>query len=303
VAGYALTRLLFGTAPYGSVPSPASISAITPEEMKAFHSANWRPDNALLVISGSVPADEGFKLAERFFGDWAKPVALPGAEPTVSSFAGLRHAVVIDLPKSGQAAVAFGMYGVARSDTDYFPALVINSVLGGGYSARLNQEIRIKRGLSYGARSTLSEQLGPGPIIAMAQTRNDAAMQVIDLMEQEFARLGGTQTPADEFGARKANLIGSFGREVETASGLSRQLALLAALGLPLERLQSHVADVQAVTPQHAMAVAARIYDPKKATLVVVGDGAVFFDALKKKRADIERIPIDKLNLDAIALK
>jgi zinc protease len=303
VAGYALTRLLFGSGPYGSVASLTSVASIKPEDTSAFHAAHWRPDNALLVISGDVSPEDGFKLADRFFGDWAKPSKPLAAEPDVAHFAGARRDIVIDLPKSGQAAVGFGMRGVARSDPDYFPALVINSVLGGGFSARLNQEIRIKRGLSYGARSNLPQQLAPGPIIALAQTRNEAAVQVVELMEQELVKLGGTDAPAAEIEARKANLIGSFGRDVETASGLSGELALLATFSLPLDKLQSYVADVQSVTARQAKAVAARLYDPKKATMVVVGDGAVFFEALKKKRANAERISIDKLNLDSATLK
>ncbi len=303
VAGFALTRLLFGNGPYGSVASPASIAAIRPEDAGSFHAAYWRPDNALLVISGDISPEEGFKLAARFFGDWAKPGTPLAAEPNVALFADARRAVAIDLPKSGQAAVGFAMLGVSRSDPDYFPALVINSVLGGGYSARLNQEIRIKRGLSYGARSILPQRLAPGPITALTQTRNDAAVQVVELMEQEFAKLGQSDTPVAEFEARKANLIGSFGRDVETASGLAGQLALLATFGLPLDRLQSYVAEVQSVTPRHSRAVAARLFDPQKAAMVVVGDGGIFFQTLKKKRAHVERIPIDKLNLDSADLR
>ena len=303
VARYALTRLLFGTGPYGSVASPRSVAAIKPEETSEFHAAFWRPDNALIVISGDLKPEDGFKLADRFFGDWAKPNAPLPAEPNVAYFAEAKRDIVIDLPKSGQAAVGFGMRGLARSDADYFPALVINSVLGGGYSARLNQEIRIKRGLSYGAGSSLSQQLAPGPIFALTQTRNDAAVQVVELMEQELDKLGRTEAPEAELAARKANLIGSFGRNVETTSGLSGQLALLATFGLPLEKLQSYVDDVQSVSARRARDVAARLYDPKKATMVVVGDGAVFLEALKAKLADLESISIDKLNLDSAILK
>jgi len=126
---------------------------------------------------------------------------------------------------------------------------------------------------------------------------------VVELMEQELDRLGRAEVPAAELEARKANLIGSFGRGVETASGLSGQLALLAAFGLPLDKLQSYVADVQSVTAQQARSVGARIYDPKRATMVVVGDGGVFFNALKRKKAHVDRIPIDTLNLDLPALK
>jgi zinc protease len=303
VARTAMSRLLFGLGPYGSVPSPTSVAAIKQDEVAAYHARHWRPDNALLVISGDVSAEDGFTLAEKFFGDWKQPTGPVSPEPIDRSTAGPAKAIVIDLPKSGQAAVAFGMRGLARTDADYFPALVINSVLGGGYSARLNQEIRIKRGLSYGASSSFPARQAPGPIIAIAQTKNETAVQVVDLMVQEFAKLGQTEASAAELGARQANLIGSFGRDVETASGISGQLALLATFGLPLEKLSSYVADVAAVTPAQAKTVAARLYDPKNATLVVVGDGAVFFNTLKKKRGTAERLPIDKLNLDSATLK
>ncbi len=303
IARYAMARVLFGAAPYGSVASPKSVAAIKRDDVAKFHATYWRPDNAVLVISGDIAPDDGFKLAEKFFGDWAKPASPLQAEPDAGQFAGAHRAVVIDLPKSGQAAVSFGLRGIARTDGDFFPTLVANSILGGGYSARLNQEIRIKRGLSYGATSSFPPRLAPGPIVALAQTRNDAAIQVVDLMEAELAKLGGTPVGAGEITAREAVLIGSFGRDVETTSGLAGQLSQIASFNLPLDKLQSYVADVSAVTADQVRAAASRLYDPKTANLVVVGDGAVFFDALKKKRPNLERIPIDKLNLDSPTLQ
>ncbi len=303
VARYAMSRLLFAAEPYGAVASPISIAKIKRDDLANFHASHWRPDNAVLVISGDVTAEDGFKLAEKFFGDWAKPATPLAAKPDVTKSASGKRAIVIDLPKSGQAAVSFGMRGLARTDAEFFPALVANSILGGGYSARLNQEIRIKRGLSYGASSSLPQRLAPGPIVALAQTRNDAAVQVVDLMEIELKRLGNALPAPEEMSARQANLIGSFGRDVETASGMGGQLTQLAAFSIPLDKLQSYVADVSAVTPDQVKTVAARLYDPANANIVVVGDGAVFFKALKKKRPTLERIPIDKLNLDSATLQ
>jgi zinc protease len=198
----AISRLLFGLGPYGSVPSPKSVEAIKPDDVAAFHAKHFRPDNALLVISGDISVEDGFMLAEKFFGDWEQPKVPIGTDPDAAMAARGAKTIVIDLPKSGQAAVSFGMRGIARTDGDYFPALVINSVLGGGYSARLNQEIRIKRGLSYGASSSFPARQAPGPVVALAQTRNDAAVQVVELMDQELARLGQAPATAAELGAR-----------------------------------------------------------------------------------------------------
>ncbi|MFN9544436.1 MAG: M16 family metallopeptidase [Alphaproteobacteria bacterium] len=303
LARMAMTRALYGDAPYGRVVSPASVKAIGRDDLVTAHAAQWRPDNAVLVIAGDISVDAATALAEKHFGNWAKPASPLAARGDVAGPGQAPRSLVVDLPGSGQAAVTFGMRGVARTDADFFPLLVTNAVLGGGYSARLNQEIRIKRGLSYGAGSGFTQRLAPGPIVASAQTKNTTAPEVVDLMAAEFTRLGTTDVTADELAARASSLIGTFGRNVETASGLSSELSDLAAFSLPLVKLQTYVKDVSAVTPAQVKATAARVYDPKAATIVVVGDAKAFFNALKAKRPATVRIPADKMNLDSPSLQ
>jgi zinc protease len=272
-------------------------------DVAGFHSTWWRPDNALLVISGDVTPAAGFKLAEDAFGAWARPATPLPVRADAPVVAAAQPPLVIDIPKIGQASVLMGRIGPSRTADDYFATLVANDVLGGGYSARLNQEIRIKRGLSYGARSDLPSRRLGAPIIAGAQTRNDAVPQVVDLLAGELARLGSTTVPAAELGNRKAVLIGEFGRSVETAGGLAGQLSELAQFGLPLSKLQSFAKDVEAVSPEQATAAAKAHFDPASASLVVVGDAAVFGSQLKAKFPKLETIAIGKLNLDSAALK
>ncbi len=303
IGGFAMTRAIYGDAPYGAIASASSISAITRDDMANYHAAYWRPDNAVLVITGDVSADEGFALAERYFGDWARPATALPARPDASAHAAGVRTIVVDLPDTGQAAVSMGLRGVARTDADYFPLLVANNVLGGGYSARLNTEIRIRRGLSYGAGSSLQARMAPGPIVASAQTRNDAAVQVYELMRAEIERIGETVTPEAELTARKAVLIGSFGRSVETTSGLAGQISTLALYGLPPERLGAYVSDITNVTPEQARAAAARYFDADHADVVIVGDARHFYDGLRRVRRNAERIPVDDLNLDSESLR
>lgn len=302
IAQMAMTRAIYGENPYGAVASATSIAAITQDDMRGYHSTYWRPDNAVLVITGDVSAEQGFALAQRYFGDWRRPTAPLPARPNADAYAAAPRTVVVDLPQTGQAAVLMGLRGVSRTDADYFPLLVANNVLGGGYSARLNTEIRIRRGLSYGAGSSLSARMAPGPIIASAQTRNDAAVQVYELIRLEIDRIGDTLTPDAELTARKAVLIGSFGRSVETTSGLAGQISTLALYGLPPDRLGTYVADITAVTPEQARAAAARYFDPDRADLVVVGDAQIFWDGLHRARPNAERISVEDLNLDREAL-
>jgi len=303
IGGFAMTRAIYGDAPYGAIASATSIGAITREDMANYHATYWRPDNSVLVITGDVSADEGFALAERYFGDWARPTTALPTRPDASAHAAGVRTIVVDLPNTGQAAVSMGLRGVARTDADYFPLLVANNVLGGGYSARLNTEIRIRRGLSYGAGSSLQARMAPGPIVASAQTRNDAAVQVYELMRTEIERIGETVAPEAELTARKAVLIGSFGRSVETTSGLAGQISTLALYGLPPERLGTYVSDITSVTPEQARAAAARYFDADRADVVVVGDARHFYDGLRRVRRNAERIPVDDLNLDSESLR
>ncbi|MDZ4761998.1 MAG: pitrilysin family protein [Alphaproteobacteria bacterium] len=306
IGRFAMNRVLFGSGGYGSTPSPKSIAAITREEVTGFHTSQWRPENAVLVIAGDLTPEAGFELAEQSFGSWVRPADGPTPPPPPSLLAPAAsppRSIVIDVPEIGQAAVLMGLVGPSRTDADYFPALVANDVLGGGYSARLNSEIRIKRGLSYGVRAQLPSRRLKAPIVASAQTRNDAVPQVVDLMSAELARLGSTAIPPAELEARKAVLIGAFGRDVETTGGLAGQLSALAQFGLPLDRLQTYASDISAVTPEMAGAAAKTHYDATRADLVVVGDAKVFMRTLATRRSAFERIAIDALNLDAEALK
>src|SRR5690606_24536965 len=200
----------------------------TRDDVAAFHQAYWRPSAATLVFSGAITPEAAFALAEQAFGDWrdspaaAEPQADPAGPPVAP------RVIVVDQPGAGQAAVIAAQRSIARTDTDYFPLLVGNTLMGGGFSARLNQEIRIERGLSYGARSSLGARQDEGVLVASAQTRNDAAVEVAGLILAEIARLSQTTATADELAPRKATLIGDYGRSLETVDGLGALVANLA---------------------------------------------------------------------------
>lgn len=303
IASMVVNRAIYGSAPYGSTPSPASLAAITRDDVARFHSQAWRPDNAVLVLAGDITPDQGFALAERHFGHWTAPAAARRPSADVAAWAPAARTIVVDLPQTGQAAVQMGIRGISRRDEDYFDTLLANAVFGGGSAGRLNMEIRERRGLSYGAYSQLTPLIGGGPIIAQTQTRNDAAVQVVGLMETELRRIRDTITPAEELEARKASIIGSFGRSVEVTAGLAAQISNLAFGGLPPQSLSTYVADLMRVTAEDVQAAARRHFDPARVDLVVVGDAQLFYDDLLRVRPDAERIPVSELNLDTEALR
>ena len=210
--------------------------------------------------------------------------------------------VVIDKPDAGQAAVFLARTGINRKDPDYFRGIVANSVLN-GYSGRLNQEIRIKRGLSYGAGSSLDARRDVGPFLASAQTKNESGAQVADLLLGEIGRLSSAP-PADvELTPRKAVLTGGFSRNLETASGLVGQVGALALHGLSLDEINHYINDVQEISAADVQKFASKTLDAKTSNIIIVGNAKAFLPELQKKYPNVEVIPVSELDLNSASLK
>ncbi|KQW69251.1 peptidase M16 [Phenylobacterium sp. Root77] len=304
LAGFAASPVIFSGTSFGHVASgtPASLAKLSTGDLAALHGRYFRPDNAILVLTGDITPEQGFKLAEGAFGDWTAPAGAVPARAEVAPKAPPR-AVAIDLPGTGQAAVTVAKAAISRGDPAYYPGVVANSVLGGGYSARLNQEIRIKRGLSYGANSRLSAMRTTGLFRAAAQTKNESAPQVLDLMLGELKRLADAPTGEDELKARKSVLVGGFGRELATTDGLAGILGGLALYDLPLSEVADYTGKVESVTAGEVQAFARDNLAPESVSVIVAGDAKAFADGLKQRRANLELVPAKDIDLDAVTLK
>jgi len=310
IARFVASRVVFGDAPYGHPLSgtPQSLAQIKRADIVKMHAAYYRPDNAILVIGGDIAAADAFKTAERFFGDWQKPTApLPAssAKAAGTDAAGAHiqpRIVVIDKPDAGQAAVLVARIGIRRTDPEFFRGIVANSVLS-GYSGRLNQEIRIKRGLSYGARSALETRRETGPFTAEAQTKNESGAVVAGLLLGELARLANGELPDAELLPRKAVLIGGFARNLETASGLVAQVANLALQGLSFDEINNYINNVQSITAKDVQGFAGTRLDAKAANVIIVGDAKKFLPELQKQYKNIEVIPVAELDLNIAQLR
>jgi zinc protease len=304
LAALATAPVVFAGTPFGHVTNgtPGSLPRIKTTDLAAVHRAWFRPDNAVLVLTGDISAEQGFALAEQAFGDWARP-ATPLPPPPAISPTVVRRAVVIDLPGAGQASVNVVKPAIARNDPGYYSGLVANTVLGGGYSARLNEEIRIKRGLSYGASSRLAANRTTGSFRASAQTKNESAPQVLDLITEQMKTLAAAPASADELKARKSVLVGNYGRELATTGGLADILGNLALYGVPLDEITRYTAKVEAVSPAQVESFAGRTLDPGAASVIIAGDAKAFAGPLKTRLPNLEVIPADQLDLDSASLR
>ena len=305
IARYVAARVVFGDTPYGHPlnGTPESIARIKRDDIVKMHDTYYRPDNAILVIGGEIKEKDAFSLAERYFGDWKKPATavLTNESSAKSKTAGKARVVVVDKPDAGQAAVLVARTGIDRKDSDYFRGLVANSVLS-GYSGRLNQEIRIKRGLSYGAGSALEARRGIGPFVALAQTKNESGAQVASLLIGEVSNLSTAPLPDTELTPRKAVVIGNFSRNLEQVNGLVAQVASLALYGLSLDEINRYIDNVQSITSSDVQRFAGTRLDAKGASIIVVGNAKAFLSELRKQYPDAEVIAISELDLNSGSL-
>lgn len=305
IARYVAARVVFGDTPYGHPlnGTPESIARIKRDDIGKMHDTYYRPDNAILVIGGEIKENDAFSLAVRYFGDWKKPATavLTNESSAKSKTAGKGRVVVVDKPDAGQAAVLVARTGIDRKDPDYFRGLVANSVLS-GYSGRLNQEIRIKRGLSYGAGSALEARRGIGPFVASAQTKNESGAQVASLLIGEVSKLSTAPLPDTELTPRKAVVIGNFSRNLEQVNGLVAQVASLALYGLSLDEINRYIDNVQSIKSSDVRRFAGARLDAKGASIIVVGNAKAFLSELRKQYPDAEVIPIAELDLNSGSL-
>lgn len=291
--------VFYGDAPYGSQPggTQQSLAAITREDLIAHRTKWWHPERTQIIISGGVPADDAVALADTLFGDWTTSAPVP---PLIADAAGeplVVRTVVIDVPEAGQAAVYAGLRGPSRAGEDYVALELANSILGGGSSGRLFEEVRTKRSISYGAGSGLPARADDAYLVASSQTQNATADEVVQIFLNEFDRLGTEAFEPDLVDKRRTFLAGGYGRSLETSSGFNSIVAELLMYGLEPAEAARYADDLAAVSPAQANAIAARYVSADKATIVVVGNAAEFVDDLRVIRPDLVVVSAAELDL------
>jgi zinc protease len=322
LANYVASKYSFNEHPAGGTPH--SINAITQDDITDFHKATYDPKNAVLIFTGDISDAQASNLAQKYFGKWENLAelmqtpknangmiekskeAIPGRKSKETQQSLLKRILVVDLPNSGQAAVTYAkdLGNVGRTKEDYFfPASVLNSVLGGGYSSRLNQEIRIKRGLSYGAGSSFGWRGTKSNFSTRTQTKNESAAQVAELVLEEVKKLEDGKIADTELGPRKLVLTGTFGRNLETTGGLAGAIADLYSFELSPNELNNYMKSVQAISDAQIQKFAGE--NLSGGDIIIVGDYAKFKDDLSKRfpNMKVEVIEADKLDLSKESLQ
>ena len=297
LAQRATDRLLFGDHPYGQPldGTPTSLRRIHRADVLALHRAHYRPDNAVLVLAGDLDAATALRLALRHFGTWhaqrevdSMPMPMPTPAPASAPSVAMPAAcwIGIDVPTAEQASVVVAARLAPLDDVQRATAAVLNTVLGSNFSSRLNQEIRIQRGLSYGVDSQVDARPWGGTLRVSVQTRSVSAAEVVQRVQTELQRLSLEPVPGEELAVRKAALIGAFERSLETTAGLANVLRALVVAGTPVRELPQRSATLAAVSAADIQAFATRQLGAAAQRVVVAGSVDQFNAAL---RAEADR--------------
>jgi zinc protease len=271
----AMGPLVYPGHPYGDVlPTQASILAITPDMLHAEHDRRFRPDQALLVVTGRIETDAAFRMADSVFGDWhAEGRPSTDVGPAAASAPPAR--VFVERDDSVQSAIRIGRPAVAADSPDYFPLLLTNAVLGDGFRSRLNQNLREDKGYTYGAGSTLRAERVGGAVVAYANVRNTVTGAAVAQFLREYGQLGDKPVPEDELAQTRHYLAGGYLLFNQQQAQVASALAGYWLAGLPPQTLSDYVPKLQAVSAVQVQTMARKYFTPKDQSIVVVGDPSV----------------------------
>lgn len=303
LARFVTERVVFGSGAYGhdTEGTLETLPSIGRNEIVKFYQSHYLPRGAAFILAGDVTLEQGRDFAEKLFGGWKNGEPVPNDTRSSGAADWKAQDVVVDMPEAGQAAVTVAKPAIKRTSPEYYAALVANAALGNGFVSRLNREIRIKRGLSYGAGSSIEARREPGLFSATVQTKNESAAEVAQLVEGELKRMVTEPVQGAELEARKAVLTGRYARNLETNEGFVDKMSELAAYNLPLDTLDKYIPSIDAVTSE-AVTDFAKKYFAQPASLVIVGKAGDFLEALKKNFPELKVIEQKNLDLNQASL-
>ena len=277
----AIAKAVYGDHPYGRVqPTAESITSTTDAMLRAEHDRRFRPDATLLVITGRIKSADAMALAQKAFGDWkAQGAALP-ATPAAPADAKPQR-ILLERNGSVQSTIRLGSPGIAATTADFVPMRLASTIVGGGFSSRVNLNLREEKGYTYGASAGARVNRDGGSIIGGADVRNAVSGAALTEFFNEYKRLGADLVPEEEMAMNKRYVAGGYLISNQMQRAVAATLATNWLIGLPPEFLGQYVPLIQKVTPEQVRTIGKKYFAPEKQSIVVVGDKAQVGEQLK----------------------
>ena len=278
----ALRAALFGGgSPYGHLlkGTPASLRAMALDPVRAWYAARYRPDRALVVVVGAMAAGEALDAVHGAFGEWA-PAADPAPGLAAPAFVSRGGLYLEDVPGAPQSQLMVGAPSVGREAPEYPAVLILNEVLSGQFTSRINMNLREEKGYTYGAQSFFMYQAGPLPWVLSTAVQTDKTAESLKEIRSELeAARGARPVSPEEFEAARSSWVLRFPQRFETQEQVAESFGAAWVHRLGADYFGRVLAGVEEVTLE-AVRCAARLLDLERAAWVVAGDAAVVREPL-----------------------
>jgi len=300
LATLVFARVLYGNSAYGlpEAGTPRSVQEFRRDDFVKFHDANYAPNGALLAFAGDITPDEAFAITEKYFGLWQK-TSVAADIPAAGSLTTGQHIWLLDKPDAVQTQIRLGKFSIRRSDPDYLPLEVTNHIFGGSYNSRLNTEVRIKKGLTYDASSSLNAHRYAGSLSVNTFTRTETTVEALKLVMNLLGGMANGEITQRELNFARDYLAGVYPISCETAEQVADRVLIAAAFELPADYNQTYPAKVRAMSLDQVQATARKYFTVKDLDIVLAGNVGAFRDSLKKEFPDAQfvEIPFDQIDL------
>lgn len=272
MASDALTARLYGPTPYATsiLGTSDTVAALTREHIVDHASSHVTPCDAALVLVGDLDSSSARTAVQSALGGWRGPrtPVTPRLEPPAVD--GLRLCLV-DRPDAPQTELRLGHVGVPRTHPEFIGLQVLNTLLGGKFTSRINLNLRERRGITYGASSSFSQRLGPGPFVIRASVATDSVAEAIREILFELRRLQDEPADHEELEDTKSYLLGVFPYTLQRIEGLSSRLMELTLYDLPADYFDRYPERLRSITASHLRALAQQHLHPEQMVVVAVG--------------------------------
>ena len=281
LAGERFQKAMYGDHPASRFAlTEEQIRQLTPEMLRSFHAAHYKPNNALFGIGGDVRPAEIVAKLEKTFGGW-KAGEVPAVEIPKVAQTGPARIALIDRPGSVQTNLVLGALTIERTDADYYALDLLNQIIGGGASARLFLNLREDKGYTYGAYSSHSASRYRGVFSASTEVRTEVTRESMQELLHELKRIREEKVPRDEFDRAKRTIVGSFALQLESPQSLLGNIVTQKLFGLPADYWDTYPRKISALTEEDVQRVARQYLDPARIQFVAVGDAKAIADVLK----------------------
>jgi zinc protease len=284
VADVVYNKVLYGSQPYSRQLSgdEKTVKAMKREDLVGFYDAYYRPNNATLIVVGDVETNAVKAKLEKAFGGW-KQGDVPAAKIEEQTMAAKPAIYLVEKPGAAQSSVTIGQVGVDRGNPDFYAIQVMNSILGGGGTARLFMNLREDKGYTYGAYSRFVFRRNAGPFSASGEIQTVSTKEAVQEFMKELNGIrGGIPVTPNELEVNKQSIIRRFPSGFETVGSISAQLSNLVIYDLPDSYFNDFISKVRAVTIDDVNRVANKYLDPSKMAIVIVGDRKTIEPGLKE---------------------